>query len=92
MIGITFSTLGKLWLTQLHESSGYGSLVGLSPAEAARRVYTHGADQSFWMATAFLAATWLLVTFVMRTPKATNAPPAGEGEAVSAGGTLVAAE
>ena len=28
IIGITFSTLGMLWLTQLGENSGYGALVG----------------------------------------------------------------
>ena len=145
IVGITFSTLGMLWLTQLGEHSGYLSLVGpllvfglgnglafvpltsaalegvdpkdagaasglvnvmqqlggslglavlvtvfgsasssaradlpagLSPAEAARRVYVHAADTSFWAATAFLAATWLLVTFVMRRPKA-DRPDAG---------------
>ena len=158
--GITFSTLGMAWLTQLGEHSGYGSLVGplvvfglgnglsfvpltsaalegvdprdagaasglinvmqqlggslglavlvtvfgaasrsaradlpagLSPAEAARRVYTHGADQSFWMATAFLAATWLLVTLVMRAPKVVPPTPAAAGEQ-AAPVTLVAAE
>ena len=135
VVGITFSTLGMFWLTQLGEHSGYVSLVGpllvfglgnglafvpltsaalegvepkdagaasglvnvmqqlggslglavlvtvfgsasssaqadlpagLTPAEAARRVYVHAADTSFWAATAFLAATWLLVTVVMR--------------------------
>ncbi len=163
-VGIACSTLGMLWLTQLHESSGYGSLVGplvvfglgnglafvpltsaalegvdpkdagaasglvnvmqqvggslglavlvtvfgsasrsaqadlpagLSPAAAARRVYTHGADQSFWMATALLAAALVLVTFVMRTPKAGPAAPAVAGEqadAVSAGATLAGVE
>ncbi len=127
IIGITFSTLGMLWLTQLGEHSAYGALVGpllifglgnglafvplttaaldgvapadagaasglvnvmqqvggalglavlvtvfgaaskgadvsgLSPAEAARHAFVVGADRSFWTATAFLAATWLLV-------------------------------
>ena len=28
IIGITFSTLGMLWLTQLGEDSAYGALVG----------------------------------------------------------------
>jgi MFS family permease len=136
IIGITFSTLGMLWLTQLGEHSGYLSLVGpllvfglgnglafvpltsaalegvdpadagaasglvnvmqqvggslglavlvtvfgsastnaakhvdpsLSPAEAARHVYVTAADRSFWTATIFLAATWLLVVFAMKT-------------------------
>ncbi|WP_375485372.1 MFS transporter [uncultured Jatrophihabitans sp.] len=160
IVGITFSTLGMLWLTQLGEHSGYGSLVGpllvfglgnglafvpltsaalegvapqdagaasglvnvmqqvggslglavlvtvfgaaskaeqrdlpagLSPAEAARRVYTHAADRSFWMATAFLTATWLLVTFVMRSPKAPPATPVTTDEQQPAP-ALVAAE
>ncbi len=41
----------------------------LSPAEAARHVFVVAADHSFWTATAFLAATWLLVTFAIRTRK-----------------------
>ena len=159
-IGITCSTLGMLWLTQLHETSGYGSLVGpllvfglgnglafvpltsaalegvdpkdagaasglinvmqqvggslglavlvtvfgsasrsaqadlpsgLSAAQAARRVYTHAADQSFWMATAFLATTLVLVTVVMRRPRA-DAPPAAGEPAGSPAISLVAAE
>ena len=160
-IGITFSTLGMAWLTQLGEHSGYGSLVGplvvfglgnglafvpltsaalegvdpkdagaasglvnvmqqlggslglavlvtvfgaasrsaqadlpsgLSAAEGARRVYVHAADQSFWMATAFLAATWLLIVFVMRSPKKV-APAASQGAAEQApAATLVVAE
>jgi EmrB/QacA subfamily drug resistance transporter len=139
MIGITFSTLGMLWLTQLGEHSGYLALAGplmvfglgnglafvpltttaldgvepadsgaasglvnvmqqvggslglavlvtvfgsaskhaaadvspsLSPAEAARQVFVTAADRSFVMATIFLVATWLLITFVIRpTPK-----------------------
>ena len=133
--GITFSTLGMLWLTQLGEHSGYFSLVGpllvfglgnglafvplttaaldgvepadagaasglvnvmqqlggslglavlvtvfgsaskdaastvspsLSPAEAARHVFVHAADTSFWMATGFLLAAWLLVAFAIK--------------------------
>jgi EmrB/QacA subfamily drug resistance transporter len=28
LVGLTFSTLGMLWLTQLNEHSGYGALVG----------------------------------------------------------------
>jgi EmrB/QacA subfamily drug resistance transporter len=136
IIGISFSTLGMLWLTQFGEHSGYAALVapllvfglgnglafvplttaalegvdpkdagaasglvnvmqqvggsvglavlvtvfgsasrsasadlpaGLSPAEAARHVFVVAADKSFWMATIFLAATLLLVTFVIRT-------------------------
>jgi hypothetical protein len=39
---------------------------GLSPAEAARHVFVSAADKSFWVATAFLAATWLLVAFAVR--------------------------
>ena len=39
---------------------------GLTQAEAVRRVYVQAADTSFWAATGFLAATWLLVTVVMR--------------------------
>ena len=133
--GITFSTLGMLWLTQLSEHSGYFALVGplvvfgignglafvplttaaiegvapadagaasglvnvmqqvggslglsvlvtvfgtastsaakhldprLTPAEAARHVFVHGATTSFWASTIFLAATWLLVVFAIR--------------------------
>ena len=138
IIGITFSTLGMLWLTQLSETSSYFDLVGpllvfgfgnglafvpltaasldgvapadagaasglvnvmqqvggalglsvlvtvfgtasknaaadvdpsLSPAAAARSVFTTAADKSFWVATGFLVATWLLVTFGIRTRK-----------------------
>ena len=39
---------------------------GLSRAEAARHVFVTAADKSFWTATAFLAATWLLVAFAIR--------------------------
>jgi EmrB/QacA subfamily drug resistance transporter len=138
IIGITFSTLGMLWLTRLSETSNYLSLVGpllvfglgnglafvplttaaldgvapqdagaasglvnvmqqvggslglavlvtvfgtaskdaaasvpagLSPADAARHVFVTAADRSFWVATIFLAATWLLVTFAITTHK-----------------------
>jgi EmrB/QacA subfamily drug resistance transporter len=135
IIGITFSTLGMLWLTQLGEHSAYASLVGpllvfglgnglafvplttaalegvapadagaasglvnvmqqvggalglavlvtvfgaaskgadvsgLSPAEAARHAFVVGADRSFWTATGFLVATWLLVTFAIRSSR-----------------------
>jgi EmrB/QacA subfamily drug resistance transporter len=138
IIGLTFSSLGMLWLTQLGEHSGYVSLVGpllvfglgnglafvpltttalsdvdakdagaasglvnvmqqmggsvglavlvtvfgsasksaqsdlrpgLSPAEAARHVFVTAADRSFWMATIFLVAALLLVTFVIRTDR-----------------------
>jgi len=143
IIGITFSTLGMLALTQLSESSSYldlaGALVvfglgnglafvplttaaldgvepqdagaasglvnvmqqvggslglavlvtvfgtasqhaqadlapGTSPAVAARHVFVQAADTSFWTATAFLAATWLLVAFAIRTRKPDPAP------------------
>ena len=145
IIGISFSTLGMLWLTQLGEHSGYISLVGpllifglgnglafvpltttaldgvdakdagaasglvnvmqqlggslglavlvnvfgtesksaasdlpagLSPAEAARRVFVTAADHSFWTATAFLVGTLLLVTFAIRPkrPAVAEAP------------------
>jgi hypothetical protein len=135
IVGITFSVLGMLWLTQLSEHSTYFALIGpllvfgignglafvplttasldgvesadagaasglvnvmqqlggslglavlvtvfgtaskhaqahldpaLSPAEAARHVFVAAADRSFWMATIFLVATWLLVTFAIR--------------------------
>ena len=135
IVGITFSTLGMLWLTQLSETSSYLQLAGpllvfglgnglafvplttasldgvepadsgaasglvnvmqqvggslglavlvtvfgaasssaahdvspsLTPAEAARHVFVTAADHSFWVATAFLAATWLLVVFAIR--------------------------
>jgi EmrB/QacA subfamily drug resistance transporter len=138
IIGITFSTLGMLWLTQLSETSSYFDLVGpllifglgnglafvplttasldgvepadagaasglvnvmqqvggslglavlvtvfgtasknavadtdpsLSPAEAARHVFTVAADKSFWTATIFLVATWLLVAFAIKPSK-----------------------
>ncbi len=39
----------------------------LSPAQAAKHVFVTAADTSFWVATAFLVATWLLVTFAIRT-------------------------
>ncbi|SHF51917.1 drug resistance transporter, EmrB/QacA subfamily [Jatrophihabitans endophyticus] len=42
---------------------------GLSPHEAATRVFVHGADTAFWMAAVFLAGTLALVAFAMR-PKA----------------------
>ena len=135
IVGITFSTLGMLWLTQLSETSNYFDLVGpllifglgnglafvpltttaldgvdprdagaasglvnvmqqvggalglavlvtvfgaasksatadlapgLSQAEAARQVFTTGATHSFWVATGFLVATWLLVAFAIK--------------------------
>jgi EmrB/QacA subfamily drug resistance transporter len=135
IIGVTLSTTGMLWLTQLSAGSSYFSLVGpllvfgtgnglafvpltttaidgIEPADAgaasglvnvmqqmggsvglavlvtvfgavsghvndhpqagetaahlARRAFVTGADRSFWMAVAFLAATWLLVTFSIR--------------------------
>jgi EmrB/QacA subfamily drug resistance transporter len=138
VVGITFSTLGMLWLTQLGEHSNYFELVGplmvfglgnglafvpltttsldgvapadagaasglvnvmqqlggslglavlvtvfgaasrsaaadvdpgLSPAQAARHVFVSAADTSFWTATAFLVATWLLVAFAIRPTK-----------------------
>jgi hypothetical protein len=138
VVGITFSTLGMLWLTQLGEHSNYFELVGplmvfglgnglafvpltttsldgvapadagaasglvnvmqqlggslglavlvtvfgaasrsaaadvdpgLSPAQAARHVFVSAADASFWTATAFLVATWLLVAFAIRPSK-----------------------
>jgi EmrB/QacA subfamily drug resistance transporter len=138
IVGITFSTLGMLWLTQLGEHSGYLAIVGpllifglgnglafvplttasldgvapsdagaasglvnvmqqvggslglavlvtvfgtasknaqahvdpgLAPAEAARQVFVTAADRSFWTATFFLVATWLLVTFAVRPAK-----------------------
>ena len=141
LIGVTFSTLGMLWLTQLSETSGYGAIVGpllvfgfgnglafvplttaalegvgpadagaasglvnvmqqvggavglavlvtvfgtaskhaassvdpaLSPAEAARHVFVSAADNAFWTATIFLAATWLLVAFAIRPRKTTD--------------------
>ncbi|HET8583614.1 MAG TPA: MFS transporter [Jatrophihabitans sp.] len=155
IVGITFSTLGMLWLTQLGEHSGYLSLVGpllvfglgnglafvpltttaldgvdpkdagaasglvnvmqqvggsvglavlvtvfgsasrsaqanlpvgLSPAEAARHVFVTAADKSFWMATAFLVGTLLLVTFAIRTsrPAAEDAPSAEDAPALVA--------
>ncbi len=151
IVGITFSTLGMLWLTQLGEHSGYFALVGplvvfglgnglafvplttaaldgveardagaasglvnvmqqlggslglavlvtvfgaasksatadlpagLSPGEAARRVFVTAADHSFWTATAFLAGTLLLVTFAIRT-KRPQQPAAPEPVAVA---------
>jgi len=133
LTGLTFSTLGMLWLTQLGEHSGYLSLVGplvvfgfgngtafvplttaaldgvdaadagaasglvnvmqqmggavglavlvtvfgtvskhtsvapgMSKDEAARHVFVTAADQAFWTASAFLAATWLLVAILLR--------------------------
>ena len=44
---------------------------GLTPAEASRHVFVVAADRSFWMATIFLAATLLLVTFAIRTRRPT---------------------
>jgi EmrB/QacA subfamily drug resistance transporter len=138
IIGIALSTLGMLWLTQLHEHSGYAALVGplvvfgtgnglafvplttaaldgveprdagaasglvnvmqqvggalglavlvtvfgsastaaaanlpsgLTAAEAARRVFVSAADTSFWVATGFMVATLLMVTFVIRADR-----------------------
>ncbi|GAB2488378.1 MFS transporter [Jatrophihabitans fulvus] len=143
LIGLSFSTLGMVWLTQLHADSGYPSLVaplitfalgnglafvplttaaldgvapqdagaasglvnvmqqvggslglavlvtvfgsatrdaardlpaGLSPDEAARTVFVHGADTAFWMSAAFLAATLFLVAVVMK-PRAKQPQP-----------------
>jgi EmrB/QacA subfamily drug resistance transporter len=146
IIGLTFSTLGMLWLTQLDEHSGYLSLVGpllifglgngtafvplttaalegvdpadagaasglvnvmqqlggavglavlvtvfgtaskhatvpsgLSPADAARHVFVHAADQAFWTATLFLAATWALVAVLLR-PRRPHVPDVVDGE------------
>jgi EmrB/QacA subfamily drug resistance transporter len=136
IIGISLSTLGMLWLTQLSETSSYVSLLGpllvfgfgnglafvplttasldgvqpadagaasglvnvmqqlggslglavlvtvfgsasanatrhapagLTPSELARHVYTVAADRAFWMATAFLAGTLLMVIFAIRS-------------------------
>jgi EmrB/QacA subfamily drug resistance transporter len=135
IVGIAFSTLGMLWLTQLSASSSYFDLIGpllvfglgngsafvplttaaldgvapadagagsglvnvmqqlggslglavlvtvfgtaskhaqqsvdpaSSRADAARQVFVSAADHAFWAAAIFLAATWLLVTFVIR--------------------------
>jgi EmrB/QacA subfamily drug resistance transporter len=49
---------------------------GVSPAEAARRVFVTAADRSFWTATAFLFGTLLLVTFAMRPKRPAAASPA----------------
>jgi EmrB/QacA subfamily drug resistance transporter len=145
IIGISLSTLGMLWLTQLGEHSGYGALVapllvfgtgnglafvplttaaldgvepkdagaasglvnvmqqvggalglavlvtvfgsasaaaaadlpqGLTPTEAARRVFVSAADTSFWAATGFLAATLLLVAFAIRPARRRELAPA----------------
>jgi hypothetical protein len=150
IIGVTFSTTGMLWLTQLGEHSGYGALVGpllvfglgnglafvplttvaldgvdpkdagaasglvnvmqqvggslglavlvtvfgsasksaqadlptgLDPAEAARRVFVHAADRSFWAAAIFLAATLLLVSFAIRTKRKEQPAPVEVDEA-----------
>ena len=144
IIGITLSTLGMLWLTQLGEGSGYFSLLGplavfgfgnglafvpltttaldgvqpkdagaasglvnvmqqlggslglailvtvfgaattsaqkhvdpsLSAADAARHVFVVAADRSFWVATAFLAVTFLVVCFAIRTRRAEQTLP-----------------
>jgi EmrB/QacA subfamily drug resistance transporter len=152
IIGITLSTSGMLWLTQLGEHSGYASLVGpllvfgtgnglafvplttaaldgvapqdagaasglvnvmqqvggalglavlvtvfgsasksatadlprgISPAEAARHVFVTAADKAFWTATAFLLATLLLVTFVMRRDRLAPEPGLLESEAAA---------
>ena len=40
---------------------------GLSPAEAARRVFVPAADTSFWVATGLPGRHPLLVTFAIRT-------------------------
>lgn len=42
----------------------------LSPADAAKQVFVHAADQSFWVAAGFLAATWLLVATLLRPRRA----------------------
>jgi hypothetical protein len=46
-------------------------------------VFVTAADASFWTATALLAATWLLVTFAIRTRKPEIVPDL-ELEAASA--------
>ena len=153
IVGITFSTLGMLWLTQLSETSSYLQLAGpllvfglgnglafvplttasldgvepadsgaasglvnvmqqvggslglavlvtvfgaasssaahdvspsLTPAEAARHVFVTAADHSFWVATAFLAATWLLVVFAIRPEQRSEPERRSEPELVSA--------
>ncbi|HLY34804.1 MAG TPA: MFS transporter, partial [Jatrophihabitantaceae bacterium] len=147
--GITLSTLGMLWLTQLDASSGYFSLVGplvvfgtgnglafvpltttaidgVAPEDAgaasglvnvmqqlggslglavlvtvfgtvsshvtahpragetaaalARRAFVDGADRAFWTATAFLVATWLLVTFAIRPSRSAEQASIEEDE------------
>jgi EmrB/QacA subfamily drug resistance transporter len=152
ILGITLSTSGMLWLTQLGEHSGYASLIGpllvfgtgnglafvpltttaldgvqprdagaasglvnvmqqvggalglavlvtvfgsasksaaanlppgLSRAEATRHVFVTAADKSFWTATIFLAATWLLVVFAIR-PRRAEQRPAGAPVAAAA--------
>jgi MFS family permease len=47
---------------------------GLSPAEAARRVFVHAADQAFWTAAAFLLGTLVLVTFAVRRDRKPTEP------------------
>jgi hypothetical protein len=147
ILGITLSTSGMLWLTQLGEHSGYLALVGpllvfgtgnglafvpltstalegvdprdagaasglvnvmglavlvtvfgsasksatadlpagLSPAEAARRVFVHAADQAFWTAALFLIGTLLLVAFAIRRDRTPTAPESvTDGEPVLA--------
>jgi len=42
---------------------------GLSAAEAAKHVFVAGADKAFWMATALLAAAWVLVVVALRTQR-----------------------
>ena len=61
---------------------------GLSPAEAARHVFVVAADKSFWTATIFLVATWLLVAFAIKT--ASRSRSSGPAECPGARGGVPA--
>ncbi len=53
-------------VTVFGAASDGADVSGLAPAEATRHAFVVGATHSFWTATLFLVATWLLVVFVIR--------------------------
>jgi EmrB/QacA subfamily drug resistance transporter len=74
-LAVLVTVFGSASKTKTADLQGHG----LSAAESARQAFVYGADRAFWVATAFIVATWLLVTFVIRTepseaPSPTAAP------------------
>jgi hypothetical protein len=67
---------------------------GRTPAQFSQHVFTVAADTAFWMASAFVAATLLIVIFAIRTPLTPAvlrpAPERVEGESTSEGALALA--